>query len=60
MSSNHEIGGSKKIRVVNKISRGGGEGKVYLVENPCFTYELCCFHTSIAFFTEIHRELFPD
>ena len=57
MSSNYEIGGSKKNRVVNKISRGV---KVYLVENPCFTYELCCFHTAIAFFTEIHRELFPD
>ena len=26
MSSNHEIGGSKKIRVVNKISGGGGGG----------------------------------
>ena len=41
MSSNHEIGGSKKIRVVNKISRGL---KVYLIENPCFTYKMLFFH----------------
>ena len=57
MSSNHEIGGSTKIRVVNKSSRGV---KIYLIENPCFTYKIYCFPTTIAFFTKIHRELCPD